>query len=253
MYPTIPFGPLALPTGPIILLLATMLGLEMAGRFGRRLGLAIDDVWNTGLLALAAGLIVARLWNIVTFWPIYLDQPGLVLSLRPSGFVLWPGLIAALVAAYANLLRRSLDPLRMAAAFAVGAVAAGIAISAGAYLTGSVVGVRSDVPWALAYFGERRHPVALYQAAGLWLLFVTLLLVSRPHQPGRTVLYAVLGYSLIRLFTDAFVDEPMLIGQFRLSQVIALAAALVCVWRLAQQSRQSEPASPASEEMTEPS
>jgi phosphatidylglycerol:prolipoprotein diacylglycerol transferase len=235
------------------MLLATMLGLEMAGRYGRRLGLAVDDVWNTGLLALAAGLLVARLWNIVTFWPIYLDQPGLILSLRPSGFVLWPGLIAAVVVAYANLLRRSLDPLRMAAAFAVGMVAAGVVMSAGAYLTGNVVGLRSDLPWAIPYFGEPRHPVALYQAVGLWVLFVALLLGGRPHQPGRTVLYATLGYSLIRLFTDAFVDEPTLIGQFRLGQVVALVAALVCVWLLAQQARHSATTLPANGGITDPS
>jgi phosphatidylglycerol:prolipoprotein diacylglycerol transferase len=146
MYPTLPFGPLALPTAPLVIMLAAMFGLEIAARYGRRLGLAADDVWNTGLLALVAGLGVARLWNVIQLWPIYRDEPALILSLRPSGFAPLPGILAALIAGYANLLRRALDPLRMVTAIAVGAVAAEILLNAGAFLTGAVVGTTSDLP-----------------------------------------------------------------------------------------------------------
>src|SRR5262245_61863426 len=241
MYPTLPFGPLSLPTAPFMLLLSVVIGLEMAGRYGRRLGLAVDDVWNTGLLALLAGLVVARLWNVIQFWPVYWDEPTLILSLRPSGFVLLPGVLAALIAGYANLVRRALDPVRVLAAFCVGAVAGGIMTSVGAYLTGALVGTPSAMPWALAYFGEARHPVALYQAFGLWLLFIALWLGTDRERPGRTVWLAGLGYSLIRLVTDAFVDQPSLIGAFRTGQVVALAAALVFSLLLA---RSTAPASP---------
>ena len=234
MYPTLPFGPLSLPTAPFAILLAATLGLELSGRYGRRLGLHVDDVWNTGLLAMLAGLLAARLWNVATLWPIYMDDPWLILSLRPGGFAPWPGFVAALVVGYANLIRRALDPVRMAAAYAVGAVAAGIILSIGAYLTGSVVGLPSDQPWALAYFGELRHPAALYQALGMWLLFVALWLRTGPLQPGRTVLLAALGYSLIRLATDAFVEDAAVIRAFRASQLAALAAALALSLLLAR-------------------
>lgn len=244
MHPTLPFGPLSLPTAPFAILLAATLGLEISGRYGRRLGLNLDDVWNTGLLAMLAGLLAARLWNVAALWPIYVDEPGLILSLRPGGFAPWPGYVAAFVVAYANLLRRALDPVRMAAAYAVGAVAAGIVLSIGAYLTGSVVGLPSDAPWALAYFGELRHPTALYQALGMWLLFVALWLRTTGQRPGRTVLLAALGYSLIRLFTDAFVADATLIGIFRASQVTALVAALVLSLILARRASIPEPELP---------
>jgi phosphatidylglycerol:prolipoprotein diacylglycerol transferase len=252
MYPTLPFGPLSLPTGPILILVGVLLGLELAGRYGRRLGLTTDDVWNTGLLALLGGLVVARLWNIVPFWKIYLAEPTLLLSLRPSGFVLLPGLIAALITGYLYLLRRALDPVRVAAALTVGAVAAGIILSGGAYLTGSLVGTRTAGPWALPYFGELRHPVAIYQAIGLWLLFALLWIASRRDQPGRTVLLAALGYSLIRLITDAFVDEAAHIAGFRLSQIGALIAALGVCWLLARTPQPPSQSAPVAEEASTP-
>jgi phosphatidylglycerol:prolipoprotein diacylglycerol transferase len=242
MYPTLPFGPLSLPTAPLVALFAITLGLEIAGRYGRRLGLAADDVWTTGLIAILSGLIAARLWNVLEFWSVYTQEPGLLLSIRPSGFVFWPGVLAALLAGYLFLLRKALDPLRVLAAFAVGLVAAGIVLAIGAFLTGALLGTVSDGPWALPYFDERRHPVGLYQAAGLWLLFTLLWLGGDRQRPGRTVLLAALGYGLIRLVTDAFVEGGTDIGGLRVSQMVALLATLLLIGLLArkQNSRDAD-------------
>ncbi len=235
MIPVISFGQLTLPTGPIVTLFALLLGLEVTGRYGRRLGLSPDDLWNTGLLALLAGLVVARLWNIIEFGDIYLSEPTLILSIRPGGFVLWPGISAAIVAAYLYLLHKALHPGWVAAAFTIGALAAGSLLAIGAFLTGSLLGTPSTWPWAILDWGELRHPVALYQAGGLFLLLAILWRWSDANRPGQTILLALLGYSLLRLATDAFVAEATRWGNFRASQVIALAAALIIVWRLASQ------------------
>jgi phosphatidylglycerol:prolipoprotein diacylglycerol transferase len=234
MYPTLPFGSLSLPTAPIAVLIAITIGLEIAGRYGRRLRLSADDVWNIGLLAIAAGLLVARLWNVLQLWAIYWDEPGLIFSLRPSGFVFWPGVLAALLVGYLYLLRKALDPLPVLAAFTVGALVAGMIWSIGAFLTGSIKGLPSDAPWALPYFGERLHPVALYQAVGLWLLFVFCWLYGGRFTPGRLILVAALGYSLLRLVTDGFAAEATLVANLRSSQLVALFSSLALTLLLAR-------------------
>jgi phosphatidylglycerol:prolipoprotein diacylglycerol transferase len=241
MYPTLPFGPLALPTGPVLAILAVILTLDIAGRYGRRLGIHPDDSWNVGLIALTAGLIVARLWNVFQFWYIYQSEPILIFSIRPSGFEFWPGLVAAIITGYTYLWRRALDPLRVAAALAVGAVAGSIVLSISGFATGTLVGTVSDLPWALPYFGETRHPVGLYRALGSAILCLLLWVAADHQQPERVLLLAILGYSLLRLVTDGFLAETALIGGFRLSQVVALAVALVVVLMLASGSRATPP------------
>ena len=226
MYPTLPFGPLSLPTGPFFALIALWVGLEIAARFGQRLGLNGDDIWNTGLLGLAAGLIVARLWNVIQFRDIYAGQPLLIFSLRPSGYVLLPGAIAALIVGYLFLMRKAMDPVPTAAAFSVGTVAAAAVLNVGAYLSGAVVGTASDLPWAVSYYGQQVHPVGLYRALGFALLTFLLWKTRRPDRPLRTLWLAGFGYSLIRLFTDGFVADADMIGQFRAGQVYAFVAAL---------------------------
>jgi phosphatidylglycerol:prolipoprotein diacylglycerol transferase len=227
MYPTLPFGPLSLPTGPFFALIALWLGLEIAARFGKRMGQNGDDIWNTGLLALAAGLIVARLWNVIQFWDIYASEPLLIFSLRPSGYALLPGAVAALIVGYLFLMRKAMDPVPTAAAFSVGAMAAASVLSAGAYLSGAVVGIPSDLPWALPHYGQALHPVGLYRALGFALLTVLLWKTRQFDRPLRTLWLAGFGYSLIRLFTDGFVADAEMLGPFRASQVFAFVAALI--------------------------
>jgi phosphatidylglycerol---prolipoprotein diacylglyceryl transferase len=237
MYPTLPFGPLALPTGPVLAILAVILTLDIAGRYGRRLGIHPDDLWNVGLIALTAGLIVARLWNVFQFWYIYQSEPVLIFSIRPSGFEFWPGLVTAVIAGYVYLFRRALDPLAVAAALAVGAVAGSAVLGISGFATGTILGALSDAPWALPFFGETRHPVGLYRALGSAILCILLWVGANPKRPDRVLLQAILGYSLIRLVTDGFLAETAAIGSFRLSQVVALVVALLVVLMLARGDR----------------
>ncbi len=232
MYTNIPLGPLTLPTGPILALIAVWIALDAMGRYGKRWRLSIDDLWNLSLFALTAGLIVARLWNVVQFWPVYVDQPLMIFSVRPGGFEFWPGVIAAGIVGYAYLIWRSLDPVTVAAALAFGFVAAGSILSASAYLTGAVVGVATDLPWGVNYFGKAVHAVGLYQAVGLLILLIVLWVWPERERPGRVVLLAGLGYGLIRLITDGFLADPATISGFRVGQVVGLVVALICAWGL---------------------
>jgi phosphatidylglycerol:prolipoprotein diacylglycerol transferase len=247
MYPYLPFGPLSVPTAAIFTIAALMLGMEIAGRYARRTGVHPDDIWNIGLVAILVGLIVARLWNVVQFWYIYRAEPLLIFSLRPSGFALGPGLVAALVAGYAYLLYKALDPVRVVAAGAVGALVAGALLNISHALTGTVVGTPTTLPWAINHFGELVHPVGLYRAAGLIIAWIAVWLVSDPGRPARTIWLALLGYSLVHLVADAFVADAVLIGQFRRSQVLALGGALLATLLLARSAHPS-PESASSEQ-----
>lgn len=238
MYPTLPFGPASLPTTPILAILAVMAALEVASRYGRKLGLHPDDVWNTALIGLAAGLIVARVWNVFQFWGIYRAEPMLAFSLRPSGFELWPGVVAALIGGYAYMLKRALDPVKMGAALSLGGLAGAAVMGVSGYLTGGVLGLASTAPWAQLYFGEMRHPAGLYLALGLGLAAALLWVFAPLERPGRVFLMALLAYSLVRVFVDGFRDGMELVGPFRLGQAAALVVALVCAALLAHRSTQ---------------
>ncbi len=234
MFPVIPIGPLSLPTAPFTALLAIWLGLGALARTGREADLDPDHLWNFGLLALGAGFIVARLWHVVQFWAIYSMEWTLIFSPRPGAFAFWPGAVAAVVAGYAYLIWKRLEPARVGAALAVALLVAGGVLEVGAFLTSTTIGTPSDLPWALSVFGVTRHPVALYRMAAMLGLAGLIFWRGDFKQPGRVVSWSLLGYALIRLLADGFLADAATIGDIRVSQLIALAVALGSVLLLAR-------------------
>ncbi|MEX1019943.1 MAG: prolipoprotein diacylglyceryl transferase family protein, partial [Litorilinea sp.] len=160
----------------------------------------------------------------------------LIFSPRPSGFEFWPGLLAGMIAGYGYLVWRALTPSHMGAALAIGLAGGGVVLEISGHLTGAILGLPTTVPWAVNYFGEQVHPVALYRAGGLVALTLALWLGGSGRGPARTMLLAALGYSLIRLLADGFLAEAQLIGPIRLSQLLALVVALASSWLLAHTS-----------------
>jgi hypothetical protein len=70
------------------------------------------------------------------------------------------------------MLRHALSPTRIAAAFSLGALMAAGILAVSDYLTGAILGLPSDLPWARPYYGEMQHPAALYRAVGFLHLCV---------------------------------------------------------------------------------
>ncbi len=241
MYPSLPLGPLSLPTAQILAIVAAWFGLSFMAQVGRRLRLDTDMIWNLGTIGLAAGVIVARLAHAVQFWDVYRAEPLLLASIRPGGLLLWPGVVGAAVAGYLFLIRVGADPRPVGVAAVFGLLAGGAVLEVSNFLTGAVVGTAvepGEALWrTLALFGGQtdlassggsfvRHPVALYRATGMMAVVGGFLLWGSWDRPFRVAVQAALAYALLRLGADGFASDMRLLGSVRVTQVAALAAAL---------------------------
>ncbi len=241
MYPSLQVGPISLPTAQILALVAAWFGLSVMAQVGRRLRLDPDMVWNLGTLALAAGLIVARLSHAVQYWSVYRAEPMLLISIRPGGLLFWPGAFGALAAGYIYLVRKGVDPRPVGVAAVFGLLAGGAVLEASNFLTAATVGVPGTPPAAISsaltgigklaeplrlISGEVRHPVALYRAIGMMLIVGGFLLWGNWKRPRRLLGQALLALALLRLFVDGFAADASQLGPLRISQLVALVAAL---------------------------
>ena len=249
MYPSLPLGPLSLPTAQILAIVAAWFGLSVMARVGRRLRLDADMIWNLGTIAFAAGVIVARLSHAVQFWSVYRAEPLLLVSIRPGGLLLWPGVVGGLVAAYLYLIRVGADPRPVGVAAVFGLLAGGVVLEISNFLTGAVVGTMRAPAGALSWFlsltgdpfdavlsqsASIRHPVALYRAIGMMLIVGGSLAWGNWRSPGRLAGQAILAFALLRLFADGFAADSRLLGSMRTSQVAALIAAAGLAFVLAR-------------------
>ena len=249
MYPSLPLGPLSLPTAQILAIVAAWFGLSVMARVGRRLRLDPDMIWNLGTIAFAAGVIVARLSHAVQFWSVYRAEPLLLISIRPGGLLLWPGVVGSLVAAYLYMIRVGADPRPVGVAAMLGLLGGGVILEISNFLTGAVLGTTGVQPgafsWVPAWLGGSydtvltqsaavRHPVALYRAVGMMLIVGSFLVWGNWRRPGRLAAQVVLSFALLRLFADGFAADSRLLGSLRTSQVVALCAAAGLAFMLAQ-------------------
>jgi phosphatidylglycerol---prolipoprotein diacylglyceryl transferase len=233
MFPVITIGSAILPTYPFSIIVAAWVGLWLAGREARRLGIEDDHVYNAGLFGLIGALLGARFWFVASHWDVYRGDLSQALALNTSALAGTEGLTTGLTISLIYLLRYRLPLARVADVVAPGLVLALAVQALGASLGGVGPGLPADVPWAIDILDARRHPVQLYNLTGC-LIILVILYWRRDRLPwdGFNFWLFVVLYSGLRLFTEAFrvtTLEMVTSGGFRLNQLVAWGVLIVAL------------------------
>ena len=138
----------------------------------------------------AASVVGARLFDVLSNWQSYWQQPLQIIAFKPQGFAIYGGLVlsAAVGVAACRLVR--LDPWRLADASAP-ALGLGIAVArVGCFLNGCCYGLPTSLPWGVNFApGSEAYA---YQHLNLYVL-TTLQAVPRLQPLHPTQLYELLA------------------------------------------------------------
>lgn len=184
----------------------------------------------TFMSALAAGLVGARLLDIVTGWSYYTEQFDRIYSLSFTGFSLYGGLPAALLVGALVARHLGLSVWRLADS-AVPAIVAGLVLMrVGCLLEGCCFGTVTSLPWGIEYaagspawalqfaageigiigpgsVARPVHPTQVYEMLGavafgalaIWLMLQRDASGRRRHSDGVPFLVFALGFTLFRV------------------------------------------------------
>src|SRR5437867_1293819 len=241
----------------LLVALAFLAALALAGRLARREGLSQEAVMNLGMYCALAGIVGAKILMFLVDLPQYLSNPRDIVSLATlrAGGNFFGGLILALLVAWYYMRKKGLPLLKTADIFAP-ALALGHAIGRlGCFAAGCCWGVPTHVPWAVTFTNRAAnelvgvpldvplHPTQLYEAFAEAAIFAVLMWRFRkPHQPG-----ALIGLYLILYGTARFLVEfvrnheqgNLWGGPLDTSQYISLVlVALAAVWQMKARKRQ---------------
>lgn len=268
-------GPIFIHYYGIILMTGAVAAAWLADWSARRRGLKSDMVWDALIWVLIGGIIGARLWHIFTPPPSMLidgsnpyfyeiqehvwDNLWAMINTRRGGLGIPGAVIGGMLALYFFCRRKKVSFL-MWADIAVPALALGQAIGRwGNYINQELYGKPTDLPWAITIDPLYRvagyeqyatfHPLFLYES--LWNLFLMGLLLwldikhSDKLKGGDLLLLYLIGYPLGRFMLEFLrLDAPM-VGTLNTNQtvmaLVAVAAAVVLVWRHRKQPASSEP------------
>lgn len=204
-------GPLTLHSYGVLLALAFVAGLWIAGRQAKRAKLDADKVTDLAVYVLIAGLLGAKIALLIVEWNYYSKNLGELFSLLQSGGVFYGGLIAAFPVAWWYVRRSGLPGWRAADALAPGVVLGQAIGRLGCFAAGCCFGKPSSLPWAVTFrdlYAARAvgtpmdtplHPSQLYESAAAFaILGILLLLSKRKSFDGQIVLSYVVLYSIAR-------------------------------------------------------
>ncbi|HEY2745191.1 MAG TPA: prolipoprotein diacylglyceryl transferase family protein [Polyangia bacterium] len=207
-----------------------LVGVARAPRFG----VPRFDELAVGLLGLVGGLVGAALLYDVVQWRAIVADPA---SLLHPGLVFYGGLIGGAAAAWAYC-----RAWRISIADAADAGAPGLALGhaigrVGCFLGGCCYGrvVDASFPLAVTLHGAPRHPVQLYEAAGLVAIAIVTALLPR-RRAGAIFGVYVVAYALLRIVVEHWrgddVERGVVGGAVSTSQLVGLAVLAAAVANL---------------------
>ena len=222
----------------LLLAVGVLAGGWVARRQAGRRGLDQGHVLPLLVVAVAAGILGARIYYLIFEWERrFADEPELAWKIWEGGVALHGALIGGVVAMalYARLAR--LDLLGWLDAAALG-LPLSVAIARwGDYFNQQSFGVPTDLPWALSIEQEYRpllfleqngfHPTFFYESVWALAVFAAALAAVRSLRglrPGDLALGMLAAYSVGRFWIEAIRADPIIVGEgLRLAMIVSAA------------------------------
>lgn len=227
----------------VLVTLGMAAGIGVAVRRARRFGVDRFDALAVGLLAVGGGLAGGVALFVAVHLRLFLAQPSL---LAQPGLVFYGGLLGG--AGAALLYCRAYGvPLARAADAAAPGLALGHAIGrVGCLMGGCCYGrpVGPSFPLAVEVAGALRHPVQLYEAAGLCLIAAATALApgAVTRRPGLTFALYLAAYAPLRFVVERWRGDdfergfvvPGLVSTSQAIAAVVFVAAVAAIVHLAR-------------------
>jgi phosphatidylglycerol:prolipoprotein diacylglycerol transferase len=240
MYPILlDLGGFSIKTYGFLIALGFALGLLLASREAKRVGLSVQAIGDLAFYILLGAIIGARLYFILTNLDYFTRHPLDMLKIWQGGLTFFGGFIAAVILCVWMIRRHRLPVWKTLDVFAP-SLALGVFFGRlGCLAAGCCYGRQCALPWAvtfthpetLARTGVPLHPTQIYSALAALITFV-ILYVLRRHKSfdGQLALLWILCYSCARVVIEQFrgdVRGGMLTDNIELSFVIAAGLIII--------------------------
>lgn len=221
----------------ILIASALAIGLLLALHAAESFNLSHDDVLDAFIAIVPLSIIGARLYYVAFSWSMFRNNLALILNTRIGGMAFYGSVIGAMLALLLVSWRKHLYVTHYFDFF-VPYLALGQAIGRwGNFFNQEAFGVATELPWGMKSEGTVAylqnigyplaqspvHPTFLYECLGNLLIFVILLRIRRSSTlRGETVLWYLGLYGILRYLVEGLRTDPLMIGRYRVSQLLSL-------------------------------
>ena len=234
-----------------LIALGVLLGVLLAMKREKRLGLARDTTIDLTLVGVPAALVGARLYYVAFQWDFYKDDLWKIFSVREGGMAIYGGVLAALLAGWIFARARKLRFASLAD-LAAPSLALGQAIGRwGNFVNQEAYGyavtdpalcrfpiavfIEADGQWHLATF--------FYESVWCFGIVAFILLMERRgklRRRGDAFLWYLFLYGAERAVVEGLRTDSLMLGPVRVSQLLAALLALGSLTALILRARRKK-------------
>ena len=250
----------------IIIAVGILLAMFMAFKNCKRFGVNSDKLVDVVLGGLIGGVVGARLYYVAFSWSDYKDNLSSIWHTWEGGMAIYGGVIGAFLV---GMIVARCHKMRVLPVLDVAAL--GFLIGQGIGRWGNFVnqeafGTNTTLPWGMYSEGTCNylssvqetlaaqgvavdpslpvHPTFLYES--IWCLLGFFLLwayMKRRKFHGELILMYVMWYGAERFFVEGLRTDSLMVGSFRISQVIAAVSviAALCIWLALRKKYKDKP------------
>jgi prolipoprotein diacylglyceryl transferase len=204
---------------------AVLIGTVLALKEAKRKGVKEETLIDMLLFAVPAAIIGARAYYVIFMWDYYSKNPSQILNIRGGGLAIHGVIIAgALVAIIFAKVRK--ENFWTLADIVAPSLILGQAIGRwGNFANQEAHGGPTDLPWGIMIDGVKVHPTFLYESIWNLLVFGFLLWYRRKKATveGEIFVLYLMLYSVGRFFIEGLRTDSLMLGPFRVAQLISIA------------------------------
>ncbi len=231
----------------IIIAIGLVMGIITASHTAKKLGEKSDITLDLVLVCTPVSVVFARLYYVIFKWDMYKDNLADIFDIRSGGIAIYGAVIGAVLAAYVYSKVKKKNPLFVFDIGSVGLITGQMIGRWGNFVNQEAFGSNTSLPWGMTsdnvseYLENLKnsglnvnpdlpvHPTFLYES--LWSLGVLAILftiVYKFYKYNGQVFFAYASlYGLGRFWIEGLRTDSLMIGMFRVSQLIALVSFLM--------------------------
>ena len=235
-------------------ILAALLG----GRIAYTWKMSLDKMVDVLIYGTIAGIVCARLYYCAFEWDFYGKYPAEILKIWNGGLAIYGGIIGGILAAFITCRVRKLNFLNLLDCVGISLLVGQGIGRWGNYANQEAFGTNTDLPWGMwsektmRYIQSRQmefasqgitvnagtlehkayvHPTFLYESLWCLLGVLVLYLICRKARKfsGQVFLAYGVWYGTERAFVEGLRTDSLYVGAFRVSQLLSMALAGVCL------------------------
>ncbi len=213
----------------IIMATAVAIGTYLAYREAQRKGVNPEHILNIVIIGAPLSWIGARIYYVIFQWEYYAKHLEEIVRIWHGGLAFHGGIITALIVGLLYTRWQRLKFWLMADIFAPSLILGQAIGRVGNFTNQEAYGYVTNVPWAIYMAGAPRHPTFFYES--LWNIAVFMFLLWFRRRPGRVdgdiFLAYIALYSVGRFVIEGFRTDSLMLGPFRVAQIVSIAAILI--------------------------